>query len=396
VIAPGDLIGDALVVEGAVGRGGTAVVYRARRVDTGERVALKLLIGGPLDRARIERERALLADVDDPRLVRVLELGTTDDDVAYAVLPWIDGQSLDARAVEPGVTAAEAMAVIAAAADALAVAHARGVVHRDLKPAHLWQRPDGAIAILDFGIARGPDDARLTHSGTAIGTPGYMAPEQLLGEAIAPATDVFALGCIAYELLTGAPTFSGSHPAVLRGKVLWTEPPPLDAHCPEAPPALVTLVAAMLAKDPARRPADGAAVAAAFAMLPPIPVGPRRRRGHGELATAPSTVPHWIAVGVPRGASAAPAAAPATTLADHSAIARVPADATLDADTSAATRDAAALAALVAALGSDRAIAIARTDDTAHGLRWCADAATAAAAAGELAPVVQDLLRSTR
>ena len=310
----------------------------------------------------------------------------------YAVLPWIDGTSLDARAVEPGVTAAEAVAVVAAAAAAVAVAHARGVVHRDLKPSHLWLRPDGAIAVLDFGIARGADDAQITVTGTAIGTPGYMAPEQLLGAAVSPATDVFALGCIAHELLTGAPAFAGSHAAVLRGKVLWTDPPSLAAHCPEAPPALVELIAAMLAKDPGARPADGAAVAAALAALPPIVDGPRRRRGHGELPTAPSTVPHWIAVGVPRGATAAPAGAPATTLADHAAIARVPATITDDAT----THDAAALAALIAALGSDRAIAIARTRDIADGLRWCAAAATAAAATGELAPVVQDLLRSTR
>ncbi len=384
----GDLLGADLIVEHAVGRGGTSIVYRARRAATGAAVAVKLLVGGHADRARIVREQALLAAIDDPRLARIVELGETDDGVAFAVLPWLDGNSLADTLVEPGVTAAEAVAMIAAAAAALAVAHRHGVVHRDLKPAHLWLGPDGAVAIIDFGIARGiGDDQRITRTGTSIGTPGYMAPEQIAGGVIAPPTDVFGLGCILYEALTGAPAFAGHHPAVLRGKVLWAEPPSVTERCPEADAALAALVAAMLAKVPAERPPDAAAVATALAAIAAPAAGPRRRSGHGEAATSPSTR-QLVAVGIPLGATVADAAAPAVTLADRSAIARAP-------DRGGALSD--GVAALLRALGPGRAIAIARTDDLDHGLRWCAAAASRAAIAAtdgaEPAPILHDLTR---
>jgi len=381
---PGDLLGAELVIERAVGRGGSSIVYRARRVGTGAPVAVKHLLGGHPDRARMERERGLLDGIDDPRLARVLELGETEDGAAFAVLPWLDGTSLAASLVEPGVTAVEAVGFVGAAADTLDVAHRRGVVHRDLKPAHLWRRPDGTVGLLDFGIARGPGDDRITHTGTTIGTPGYMAPEQIVGGPIGPATDVFALGCVLYEALTGAPAFAGAHPAVLRGKVLWADPALVTARCPEAGDALAALVAAMLAKAPADRPVDARAVATALAAITSPGPGPRRRAGHAETATCPSPIAFLVGVGVPLGTGAADAPAAAITLADRSTVAR-------------ADASAAGLASLVAALGPGRAIAVARTDDADRGLRWCATAALQAASAASdgaaPAPRLHDLAR---
>ena len=188
-----------------------------------------------------------------------------------------------------------------------------------------------------------------------------------------------------YEALTGAPAFAGNHPAILRGKVLWTEPRPLRERCPEAGEALAALVTSMLAKDAQRRPLDGDAVAAALAALPPPAAGPRRRRGHHEAATRPLGATCLVAVGLALDDHAAPATLPAITLEDHSAIALADDDGGDLAD---------AAAALAGSLGAGRAIAVARTRDVEQGLVWCTRAASTAAATASTAPIVGDLTRT--
>jgi hypothetical protein len=388
-LAPGDLLDSdvgALVIEAAVGAGGSAVVYRARRAE-GARVAVKVLAAGGTDWARVTRERSLLADVEHPGVIRVLGAGDTDDGARFVVLPWLDGVSLADRLVEPGVTAREAVAAIAGAAAALGAAHHRGVVHRDVKPGHVWCTGGGGVAVIDFGIARGRGDARVTRTGATGGTPGYMAPVPISGGAVDARADVFALGCVLYEALTGAPAFAGSHPAILRGKVLWSEPRPVAQRCPEAGAGYAALVETMLAKDPEARPADGATVAAAMAALPAPGDGPRRRTGHVEAETCPMDAVRLVAVGLALDQAVVPAAAPSITLDDNSAIALAP-----DAG---AHGFAAAAAALAAALGPGRAVAIARTRDVDRGLVWCTRAATLAAASSSApAAVLSDLTRN--
>jgi len=159
--------------------------------------------------------------------------------------------------------------------------HRHGLVHRDIKPVNVLF-PDGDIGrakLIDFGIVRRIREPQaLTRTGTVIGTPSYMAPEQAVGaREIDARVDVFALGCVLYECLTGCVAFAGANMMAVRARLLLTEPPSLETECPEAPPAVADLLARMLAKDPARRPASGTEVAALLATLGDLPDGTRRR-----------------------------------------------------------------------------------------------------------------------
>jgi hypothetical protein len=156
------------------------------------------------------------------------------------------------------------------------------MVHRDVKPSNvLFAGGDlGRLKLIDFGVARRVrDEGSLTNTGTAMGTPGYMAPEQARGSKRLDArADVFALGCLLYECLTGRPAFSGEHEVAVMAKIVLAEVPELRDDCPEAPEALAELLRSMLDKDPARRAADGRAVARALGALGPLPEAPRRSR----------------------------------------------------------------------------------------------------------------------
>ncbi|HEY5935765.1 MAG TPA: serine/threonine-protein kinase, partial [Kofleriaceae bacterium] len=188
-----------------------------------------------------------------------------------------------------GVTAAESVALVRRIGQALAPAHARGLVHRDLKPANILL-VGGDVAqpkVIDFGLARrGFGDSRLTETGTAVGTPSFMSPEQARGEReLDPRTDSFALGCLLYECLTGMPAFGGRNAAAIMARIVMCEPPALRASWFEAPPELEAVVAQLLAKDRDGRPADGAAVAALLDSIE-VPATERRRRlDSGTLAT---------------------------------------------------------------------------------------------------------------
>src|SRR5262249_18119266 len=166
----------------------------------------------------------------------------------------------------------DAVALTARVATALGAAHARGIVHRDLKPSNLFL-PGGHIdqvKVLDFGIAHREGRTQLTQTGAMIGTPGYMAPEQARSNApIGARADVFALGCVLFQCLTGTPPFDAASTAAILGKILFSEAPRVSTLWPEVPEDLDALLATMLAKDPALRPSDGANLAAALAALGP-------------------------------------------------------------------------------------------------------------------------------
>ncbi|MDI1451834.1 serine/threonine-protein kinase [Polyangium sp. 6x1] len=268
----GDIIDDRFVIERIAGSGGMGSVFRAHdRLSSGP-VAIKVLHDRePRDLARFDMEARVLAELDHPGIVRYVTHGVSGAGEPFLAMEWLAGEDLGTRLSRGRLTIDESITVIGAAASALATAHARGVVHRDIKPSNVFL-VDGAIdrvKLLDFGLARlGPLSPRFTRTGVVLGTPGYMAPEQARGASSLDArVDVFALGAVLFECLTGQPAFVGEHVMAILAKVLLEDPPPLRTLRPEASVRLEALVACMLAKDPADRLTDAGEVADALACL---------------------------------------------------------------------------------------------------------------------------------
>ena len=244
-------------------------VYRARDIETGEIVALKIL-HPDADPARFAREAGMLAELYHPGIVRYVTHAIDGGGAPYLAMEWLDGEDLACRLGRGRLTIAESVALVRRASEALGAAHAQGIVHRDVKPSNLLLEGGvlDRVRIIDFGIASGGDSGRRTRTATAIGTPGYMAPEQVRGErAVDARADVFALGCVLYECITGTPLFAAQHPVAILAKVLLDEAPRLGDAVPAVPMALDELAARMVAKEPADRPADAREVAAALSVL---------------------------------------------------------------------------------------------------------------------------------
>ncbi len=259
-------LADRYAVEAEIGRGAMAVVYRAREVRLRRVVALKVL---PPElafrsgvRERFLREAQTAAQLSHPHIVPVYSAGD-DGGVAWLAMALVDGETLAerlARAPRPGID--EARRVLAETADALAYAHARGVVHRDVKPENvLLERDTGRAVVTDFGIARAAeDDGRLTGTGVTLGTPAYMSPEQAMGEAeVDGRADQYALGVVGYQLLTGALPFQATNATGMLMKHVGEAPRPVRERAPGVPPALAAAVERALAKRPADRWPDAAA-----------------------------------------------------------------------------------------------------------------------------------------
>jgi len=263
---PGSLLADRFEVQDLVGRGGMSSVYRAfdrkQKVD----VALKLLGERYThERERFAREAIALQGLRHPNIVKYVAHGRTDDGTHYLAMEWIEGEDLSSRLKNGALTMSESVALASRVASALAAAHARGIVHRDIKPSNIFLdhgKPD-RVKLLDFGIARFGDRDGLTAPGVVFGTLGYMAPEQARGERVIDArADVFALGCVLYECITGKPVFIGAQPTAVLAKVVFEDAPRLKSVRANVPDALDRLVARMLAKVPASRPDDARALAA--------------------------------------------------------------------------------------------------------------------------------------
>jgi tetratricopeptide (TPR) repeat protein len=271
---PGDLVGARFEIELQMKVGGMAEVFRARDRASHEAVAVKVLADGRESRIeRFAREVELLAELSHPGIVRYLSHGATPSGELFLVMEWLDGEDLKARLERAPLTPSEAVTLATRVAEALGAAHARGVVHRDLKPSNLFL-PGGRadqVKVLDFGIAQKAGHTPLTRTGTVIGTPGYMAPEQARDHgAVDARADVFALGCVLFQCLTGTPAFEGDTAVAILGKILFGETPRVSALWSEVPEELDALVAQMLSKEPATRPTDGATLAAALAALGPV------------------------------------------------------------------------------------------------------------------------------
>ncbi|WP_437940977.1 protein kinase domain-containing protein [Sorangium sp. So ce341] len=273
----GDVLEGRFTLDARAGSGGMGEVFRARDSDTGQAVAVKVMLARHAgERARFEREVRLLSELSHPAIVQFVAHGQTPDGEPYLAMEWLEGEDLRARLARGMLGVGESVALAARVAAALGTAHARGVVHRDLKPSNLFL-PAGDVAlvkVLDFGIAHLGDVTRLTRTGAILGTPGYMAPEQAGGAgALDARADVFALGCVLYECLTGTPAFAGERLMAVLAKICCEEPPRVAALRAGVPPALDALVARMLAKQPDRRPRDGATVAAELSALDGDPSG---------------------------------------------------------------------------------------------------------------------------
>jgi hypothetical protein len=313
---PGDLVGDRFVVAELAGTGGMGRVYKATDRRTGAPIALKIIASGDAAAdARFDHEARVLAALEHPRVVRYVAHGRAGAEELWLAMEWIEGETLGDRLTRAALRVEESLAVARGVAEALAAAHARGVVHRDIKPSNivLADGDPARVKVLDFGIAHVLGATRaLTRTGTVMGTPGYLAPEQARGDrgSIDARADVFSLGAVLFECLAGRPAFEGTHVMALLAKLLLEEPPRLADVRPGVPPALDALVARMLAKEPSARPSDGAAVLAALAR-----VGEAEGAGPGEPPAAQRAITTSeqrllsvvVATPAPEARSAAPA-----------------------------------------------------------------------------------------
>jgi eukaryotic-like serine/threonine-protein kinase len=246
-------------IERELGRGGMATVYLAEDLKHHRRVAVKVLhpeLAATLGHDRFLREVEIAARLQHPHILTLIDSGEADG-LLYYVMPFVDGASLRARlAREHELPVADVVRIMREVADALSEAHALGVVHRDIKPDNVLLRGQHAV-ITDFGIAKAVSEATgvhaLTSVGVTLGTPTYMAPEQAAGETADHRADIYALGVMAYEMLTGAPPFAGTTAQAVLTAHLAQQPEPIASRRAEVPAPLAAVVMRCLEKNPADR-----------------------------------------------------------------------------------------------------------------------------------------------
>ncbi|MEV1333131.1 serine/threonine-protein kinase [Micromonospora costi] len=284
-----------------VATGGMGDVWRGTDLVLGRQVAVKVLlptlVSDPDFIARFRAEARIMAALRHPGIVQVFDCG--EDDLPdggradYLVMEFVEGEPVSKRIEAAGrLEVAETMSIVAQVAQALNAAHRRGIVHRDVKPSNLLVQEDGTVVLVDFGVARSTNVTSITSTNAVPGTALYMAPEQAAGRPVSGATDIYALGAVAYCCLTGAPPFTGENPLQVAVKHLDDEPPELPHDIPEAVRALV---ARALQKDPGDRFSSGAAMADAAraavsdgaARTAMVPLTPLRDAGPDTHADLP-------------------------------------------------------------------------------------------------------------
>ena len=267
----GQHLGEYLVVS-RLGQGGMGTVYKVTDSAGGEYAAKVLYLAGDSEtqEARFRREVRLIGQLKHPSLVRCLDYNELDA-LIYYIMDLVDGFTFDQEIHEGGRPWKEVWALLEPVFSGLEYAHSQGVVHRDLKPSNLMVvAATRAVKILDFGLAREKSRTAVTKTGNAMGTPHYIAPEQISasGKEVDPRTDQYSLGIIIFEMLTGKPPFDSEKPEELLAMHLTQAPPRLRQLRPDLPPALERIVAKMLAKDPKLRFAELAEARALLAALP--------------------------------------------------------------------------------------------------------------------------------
>jgi serine/threonine-protein kinase len=248
-----------------IGRGGMSTVYRATDLMLDRTIAVKVLLAALADEdptyiARFEREARAAAALTHRAVVTVYDAGV-DEGERFIAMEYIDGRSLaeilrDDGPIEPE----EAVTIAREVTGALAAAHSAGILHRDVKPANVMVTDDGAVKVLDFGVARPLDGTTLTQAASLVGTAAYMAPERALGKPGDARSDIYSLGCLLYAMLTGGPPFTGELSAAVLHQHINTDPRPPSSVTPRIPATLDAVVLGMLAKSPAARPQTAAEV----------------------------------------------------------------------------------------------------------------------------------------
>jgi serine/threonine-protein kinase len=257
---------DGYSVESVLGRGGVGVVFKARELGLDRVVALKMLLNGAnastLERARFLRETHSVSALKHANIVQIYDVGESAG-VYFFTMEYLEGGTLAERLAGAAQPARHAAGLTATLADAIACAHDAGIIHRDLKPANVLLRADGVPKVSDFGLARQMDgrDA-LTLAGIRMGTPSYMAPEQATGAAgaVGPAADLYALGALLYEMLTGRPPFRGASSAATVRQLISEDPIPPSQLNPLTPPNLEAICLRCLRKDRRERYASANAL----------------------------------------------------------------------------------------------------------------------------------------
>ncbi|HVR21639.1 MAG TPA: serine/threonine-protein kinase [Polyangiaceae bacterium] len=308
-VREGDLISGKYAVERVLGDGGMGVVFAARHLELGERVALKFLLPeaakNPEACQRFVREARAAARIKGEHVARVLDVGTRDDGMPFIVMEYLEGADLGrVLEIRERLTVSETIHYVLQACEAVAQAHALGIVHRDLKPANLFltANPDGSplVKVLDFGISKSASvfartlSPSITTVNTGMGTPQYMSPEQARDASKVDArSDVWALGAIVYELLAGKPAFDAVDVPALVMMIATEEPPTLESQRPDVPVALAAVVRRCLQKNRDARFVDIAELARAFEPFAPEEARPcvariARILGHGASDAPPA------------------------------------------------------------------------------------------------------------
>jgi len=259
----GHLVSGRFAVEAPIGVGGMATVYRGEEIATGRRVAVKVmhdaLTGDGEMRERFRREARTASTIAHENVVEVLDAGETEDGHPYLVMELLEGETLRTTLSRGPLPLPAVIGLGVQIARGLARAHDLGIVHRDLKPENVFvvARAGEPIAkLVDFGIARARDDRRLTVAGALLGTPAYLAPERVRGTESEPSSDLYSLGIVLFEMLTGRLPFVSETPEGFLFHQLETEPARPTTFVPTCPPALESLVLRLLAKSPRERPVD--------------------------------------------------------------------------------------------------------------------------------------------
>jgi serine/threonine-protein kinase len=264
----GSVLAGRYEITAPIATGGMGEVWRAVDRVLDRTVAAKVLkaefTGDPSFLTRFRNEARHTAALTHPNIASVYDYGETDSEgrsLAYLVMEYVEGEPLVTILAQEGRLSPErALDVLGQAADGLSAAHRAGVVHRDIKPGNLIVRPDGVVKLTDFGIARARDATPLTRTGMVVGTAQYLSPEQAQGYEVTPASDVYSLGVLGYECLTGYRPFDGDSQVAIALAQVSRPPPPLP---PDVPPSVRALIDRALAKDPRARFPDGAAFGAA-------------------------------------------------------------------------------------------------------------------------------------
>ena len=281
MLTAGNLLGNRYRLDERIATGGMGDVWRGTDVVLGRIIAVKVLrtamLSDPEFAARFYGEARMMAAFRHPGVVEVYDYASADDSagdeqVAYLVMAYVEGEPLSNRVKQGPMSVTETMSIVAQAADALHAAHEAGTVHRDVKPGNLIVKPTGAVVLVDFGVARSAAVTSVTAVNAIVGTALYMAPEQVAKGNVSAATDIYALGAVAYHCIAGHPPFDGDNALQVALRHLEDEPDPLPDHVP--PP-----VRELIARAMAKQPADRFVSAADFADAAMAAAGPTAWKG---------------------------------------------------------------------------------------------------------------------